>query len=83
MDGLEVHMQRHSETHRSSIHQQTQQSILNFFFQGYSGYYGRQLAQIMQKQVIKKHVELFLYFKRPALGGDFGKHFFRAQNLLQ
>ena len=32
MDGLEVHMQRHSETHRSSIHQQRQQSILTFCF---------------------------------------------------
>ena len=35
MDGLEVHMQRHSETHRSSIHQQRQQNILTFcFFSG-------------------------------------------------
>ena len=32
MDGLEVHMQRHSETHRSSIHQQRQQNILTFCF---------------------------------------------------
>ena len=70
MDGLEVHMQRHSETHRSSIHQQRQQNILTFF-QGYSGYYGRQLAQIMQKQVAKKHVKLFLLqFTCPALKGN-------------
>ena len=40
-------------------------------FQGYSGYYGRQLAQIMQKQVAKKYVKLFLLqFACPALKGN-------------
>ena len=88
MDGLEVHMQRHSETHRSSIHQQRQQNILtSCFFQGYSGYYGRQLAQIMQKQVAKKHVKLFLlHFMCPTLEGNILENsyvFFKIQNILQ